>query len=178
MFGEITSAKLQRHEGLVSWKHQKVEGFQSTYRTEFSFLRIDCLKSEHISRRSRKIQAFPNTCLFVEHEEFLKEIEEISEYSESKKVLIILPYDNMVDEYGEILKTKDLTFITIATPKDDWQSHTDSCVFVHLSSVKEIAAEKSIINSHLAPAVFKDLSNISDLFIWLDPDQVPILPTF
>jgi hypothetical protein len=85
----------------------------------------------------------------------------------------------MVEEYSakvqQIDQTEDLSNIKIVTPKEHWQKHTNSCVFVHWSSVQDIAVEKSLMNSHLASTVFKDESKISNLFVWLDPAQVDIM---
>ena len=183
--GETVASKLNSHEPLVRWQHPKVEGYEYKTKSEARFLWIDCLKEEHLAvlplkaKKSRKIKNFPETCEFLEHDQFLKKIGGISTSGKSQTILIILPYDNMVEEYSakiqQIVQTEDLSSITIVTPKEHWQKYTNSCVFVHWSSVQDIAVEKSLMNSRLASTVFKDESKISNLFVWLDPAQVDIM---
>ncbi len=173
--GETVASKLNLHEPLVQWQHPKVEGYEYKNKSEARFLWIDCLKDEHLAalppkaKKSQKVQIFSDTCEFLEHDQFLKKVGEISTSSKSKTILIILPYANMVEGYSakiqQIIKTEDLSNIKIVTPQGHWQKHTNSCIFVHWSSVQDIALEKSLMSSHLASTVFKDESKISNLFV-------------
>ena len=183
-----TVSKLDQHSALNKSKHPQVEGIEAHHNSSARFLWMqilqDLTEKDPKKNTPQKIKITSKNCELreIKYSDFPKTVK--NSFKDDCKILIILPYRNMVKEYRKnveaIVSKEQWKNILITTPKDDWISFTKCpkedlsyCqIFVHESAESEVVDAKSRMDSGLAPALLE--SQADNLFIWLDPFQMKI----
>ena len=171
--GKEISDKLQAQSPLEKWKNPEVMKVEAQ---EPFLLWINPLTSDHFSQDLDCSIPFPKILISSEKRtmtfRFKKTLEKIKQIvleDPGKKVLVLLPDDDMVQKYQNAFRICDLTDVVITKELENLKNYIGSEVFIHKAAMPKCVSYKNPNHSEALKNFFTP--EHKDTIIWLDPTQ-------
>ena len=175
--GKEISDKLQAQSPLEKWKNPEVMKVEAQ---EPFLLWINPLTSDNFSQDLDCNIPFPKILISsekrtptVRFKKLFEKIKQIVQEDPDKKVLVLLPDDDMVQKYQNGFRKCDLTDVVITKEIENLKKYIGSDVFIHKAVMPKCVGYKNPNHSEALKNFFTP--EHKETFIWLDPTQAKVL---